>query len=199
MNMENTLPKASTLSELARRRWSPRAFDGRAVEPEKLEQLFETARWAPSATNAQPWRFVYVTHEQPEAFHRFLESLMDGNKVWARNAPVLLAVFARKHFEHNGKPYTHAWYDTGQAMGMLALQATELGLSVHQMGGFYPEKIARATGVPDEYKPVIMAAIGYAGDPAQLPEPLQTREKSPRMRKEISELVRVSGCNGEAE
>lgn len=193
--MKNTEIVESMLSELARKRWSPRAFDSRPVEKEKLDLLFDTARWAPSSMNAQPWRFVYATRENEEAFNGFLDSLMDGNKIWAKNAPVLLAVFARKTYEHNGRTYRHSWYDTGQAMGMLNLQATELGLHLHQMGGFYPDKISEVVDISDDYEPVIMAVIGYVGDAEQLPEHLRKREKAPRVRKDIRELVHIHQWN----
>lgn len=195
MSTEQTLIQESQLGELARKRWSPRAFDSRPVEEEKLEQLFETARWAPSSMNAQPWRFVYATKDNEEAFKGFLDSLMDGNKIWAQNAPVLLAVFARKTYEHNGQAYKHSWYDTGQAMGMLNLQATELGLHIHQMGGFFADRIREVVGISDEYEPVIMVAVGYVGDKDQLPEHLRKRETGPRNRKDIRELVHVHQWN----
>ncbi len=195
MSMEGKVTEELMLSDLARKRRSPRAFDSRPVEEDKLEQLFETARWAPSSMNAQPWRFVYATKENEEAFDGFLDSLMEGNKVWAKDAPVLLAVFARKTYEHNGKTYRHSWYDTGQAMGMLSLQATELGLHLHQMGGFYADKISEVVGISGEYEPVIMATIGYVGDVDQLPDQLQKREKAPRVRKDIRELVHAHQWN----
>lgn len=195
MNTDNTTIEESGLKELALKRWSPRAFDSRSVEEEKLHLLFETARWAPSSRNAQPWRFIYATKENEEAFNGFLDSLMDGNKVWAQHAPVLLAVFARKTFEHNGKTYRHSWYDTGQAMGILSLQATELGLQIHQMGGFYADRISEIVGISDEYEPVVMAAIGYPGETDQLPKHLQERETAPRVRKDIRELVHAHQWN----
>ncbi len=195
MSMEGKVTEELMLSDLARKRRSPRAFDSRPVEEDKLEQLFETARWAPSSMNAQPWRFVYATKDNEEAFRGFLDSLMEGNKIWAQNAPVLLVVFARKTYEHNGQVYKHSWYDTGQAMGMLNLQATELGLHIHQMGGFFGDKISEVVGISGEYEPVIMAAVGYVGDVDQLPEHLRKREAAPRSRKDIRELVHVHQWN----
>ncbi len=190
MNSDQMINQQTKLSELARERRSPRAYDSRPVEDYKLNQLFETARWAPSSMNEQPWRFVYATRDHKEAFNNFLDSLMEGNRIWAQNAPILLAVFARITYERNGKDYRHSWYDTGQAMGMLSLQATELGLYIHQMGGFYADKIKEAAGLSDEYEPVIMATVGYAGDLNNLPEHLKERELAPRTRKEVDELVR---------
>lgn len=190
MSNEQMTNKKTNLGELARSRRSPRAYESRPVEDYKLWHLFETARWAPSSMNAQPWRFVYAKKEHKEAFNGFLDSLMEGNRIWAQNAPILLAVFARKTYEHNGRAYRHSWYDTGQAMGMLSLQATELDLHIHQMGGFYSDKIREAAGISDEYEPVIMATVGYTGDLNKLPEHLRERELAPRTRKKVDELVR---------
>ena len=68
---------------LLARRWSPRTFSSRPVEPEKLTQLFEAARWAPSCYNAQPWSFIVATRQDAEGFNRLLSTLMEANRQWA--------------------------------------------------------------------------------------------------------------------
>lgn len=174
---------------LIKKRWSPRAFSSREVEPEKLCQLFEAARWAPSSYNEQPWRFIVATRREPEKFSLLFQCLKEGNRRWAGNAPVLVLSVARTRFRHNGQPNRHALHDVGLAVGNLLLQAMALDLYVHQMAGFDPESARQLLQIPEEFEPVAMMAIGYLGDVAQLPADLAEKERAPRKRKALSELV----------
>ena len=160
---------AHPINYLLRQRWSPRAFAGRRVEPEKLRGMLEAARWAPSSFNAQPWSFLVATKEDPADYERMLGCLVEFNQKWARSAPVLMISVATHAFTHNGKPNRHSFYDTGAAVAMLAVEATSLGLHVHQMAGFEPEKVRAAYNVPDTAEPASAIAVGYVGDPASLP------------------------------
>jgi nitroreductase len=176
--------------DLLRRRWSPRAFAERPVELEKLRSIFEAARWAPSSFNAQPWSFIVATkHGDLADYQRMLGCLVESNQHWAKSAPVLIVSVATGAFEHNAKPNRHAFYDTGAAVAMLTVQATALDLHVHQMAGFSPEKVREAYNVPATAEPVSAIALGYAGDPASLPDELRKRELTPGQRKPTSQFV----------
>src|SRR5688572_11639448 len=179
--------------DLLGRRWSPRAFADRPVEPEKLQSIFEAARWAPSSFNAQPWSFIVATKQDPADFQRMLECLVEGNQTWARSAPVLMVSVATSAFAHNGKPNRHAFYDTGAAVAILTVQATALDLYVHQMAGFIPEKVRAAYNVPETAEPVSAIALGYLGDPGSLPDDLRKREETPGQRKRVSDFVFSTG------
>ncbi|MEQ9415225.1 MAG: nitroreductase family protein, partial [Cyclobacteriaceae bacterium] len=96
---------------------------------------------------------------------------------------------ARKNFERNDTTNATAKYDLGGANAFLSLQATEMGLNVHQMGGFDAQKVRADLNVPDHYEIGVIMAIGYSGDPDQLPENLQQREVAPRIRKPQNEFV----------
>ncbi|MCU1263229.1 MAG: Nitroreductase [Bryobacterales bacterium] len=172
------------LPELADR-WSPVAFSPRAVESEKLQRIFEAARWAPSSSNEQPWSFVAATSDDPEAFERLADCLVPGN-AWARKAPVLALSVARTVFAGTATPNRHAFHDTGMAVGNLLAQATAEGLMVHQMAGYDVEKARRNLSLPANHEPVAMIAIGYYGEPT----PAQReREERPRTRKPIDQFV----------
>src|SRR5271156_932844 len=136
------------IHELIRHRWSPRAFDSRPVEPDKLRSLFEAARWASSSFNAQPWYFIVATKDDPENFQRVLDCFVERNQAWAKNAPVVALSVAKLQLD-NGKPNRHAFHDVGQAVANLALQATALGLEIHQMAGIDPEKARQIFGIPE--------------------------------------------------
>jgi nitroreductase len=189
--MEKPAATQYPIHELLKRRWSPRAFSDRPVEPEALRSLLEAARWAPSSSNEQPWSFIVVTRDnENEVEHgRLVSCLMDGNVPWAQRAPVLMVSVARMSFEDNTKPNRHALYDVGQAVANLSVQATALGLFVHQMAGFYPDKVRELYGIPKEFESVAAIALGYPGDPESLPEKFRSREVAPRERKLMAEFV----------
>ena len=170
-------------------RWSPLAFARRPVETGKLHRIFEAARWAPSSFNEQPWGFIVGTRENEEAHRAIADCLVEGNRVWAEAAPVLMISVAKLTLDRNGKPNRHAYHDLGQAVAMMLVQATELGLVTHQMGGFDQDKARATLGIPDNYDPVAGIALGYPGDAEKLPPELQKREYAPRQRKGFEEFV----------
>ena len=175
------------IHDLLRQRWSPRAFDDRPIEPEKLRSLFEAARWAPSSNNGQPWRFIVATKDNETEWNRLLACLVEGNRKWAYRAPVLILSVASLNFEDDAKPNRHAFHDTGLAVENLVLQATALGLVAHQMAGFDVEKARADLKIPSGHEPVAMIAVGYPGDLASLSDRLREREQQPRSRQPISE------------
>jgi nitroreductase len=194
--MEKPADTQYPIHDLLRQRWSPRAFDDRPIEPEKLLSLCEAARWAPSSNNEQPWRFIVANKDYETEWNRLLACLVEGNRKWAYRAPVLILSVASLNFEDDSTPNRHAFHDTGMAVENLVLQATALGLSAHQMAGFDVEKARADLKIPPGYEPVTMIAVGYPGDLASLPDRLRERELQPRSRRPISEWT-FSGRWGE--
>src|SRR5215475_1980249 len=133
--MKYAQPSTHGVLPLILERWSPRAFADRDVASEDLKIIFEAGRWAPSSYNEQPWRF-FVGHRNSETYKKILDSLVPFNQEWAGSAPVLILGIAKTRFSHNDSPNNYAAHDLGAAMGLMALQATALGLSAHQMAGF---------------------------------------------------------------
>lgn len=125
-------------------RWSPRSFRPDPLRPEQIQSLFEAARWAPSASNEQPWLFVYAVTAEDRA--RFAEGLVEWNRRWAPSAPLLGYILARTNLLKGNKPNTTAHFDTGAAWMSLALQARRLGLHAHAMGGSRRERSPRSSG-----------------------------------------------------
>ncbi len=166
--MEKPADTQHPVHDLIKRRWSPRSFADRAVEPQQLKSLMEAARWAASAFNEQPWRFVLVTKDDGEAYAKAFDCLVESNQAWAKLAPVLMLTFTRETFTKNDKDNRCCEHDLGLAMGSLSLQAMAMGLFVHQMAGVDTEKMRKAYDVPKGYRPMFAAAIGYPGDPARL-------------------------------
>ncbi len=189
MVMEKPAETQYPIHDLLRRRWSPRAFSDRRVDPAIMRSLLEAARWAPSSYNEQPWSFIVATKDDPVEFGRLLSCLVEGNIQWAQHAPVLMVSVARLSFEDDGKPNRHAFHDVGLAVANLIVQATALGLVVHQMAGILPDKIRKLYGIPEGYEAVAGIALGYPGDPQSLPEGLRKREMAPRERKPMAQFV----------
>ncbi len=162
------------IDPLFRDRWSPRAMSGAPLPHEQLMSLFEAARWAPSAYNAQPWRFVYATRDS-EHWSRLFDLLVEFNQGWCRNAAVLIVIVA-KTVSDSGKPSRTYAFDCGAAWENLALQATRLGLVAHGMSGFDYDRARSELGVPEDHAVIAMVAVGQPGAVEQLPEELRERE-----------------------
>ena len=187
--MEKPADTHFPIHDLLSRRWSPRAFAERPVEPEKIQRVLEAARWASSCFNEQPWVFIIATADQPAEHNKLLSCLVEGNQVWAKRAPLLMITVAKQHFDHNGQPNRHAFHDVGLAVGNLVVQATAMDLVVHQMAGILPETISTSYSLPSGYESVTGLAIGYPGDPETLPSDIREREQAPRSRKTLQEFV----------
>lgn len=171
-------------------RWSTRIFDPAApIDEQALASALEAARWAPSANNTQPWRFV-VARRGTAAHAQITDALMGFNQSWAADAAALV-VFASSA-ALDGKPLPWAAYDTGQAAAHFTVQAHASGLHTHQMGGFDRDAIAQAFGFGDDLVAVTVMAVGALGDIDEAPEALRERELAPRARRPIAESVIVN-------
>ena len=172
-------------------RWSPRSFADRAVSEAEVMSLLEAARWAPSASNHQPWRFVWARRGE-DAFAAIRDTLTGANPGWAGKSGVLFAV-ASKDMVTNREgaevPNRTAGFDTGSAWMSLALQAQSMGLVAHAMGGFDREKLAATVNLPDGHTLHCVVAVGEQGPSEALPEDLKAREK-PSGRNPLDETVR---------
>jgi nitroreductase len=183
------------INNLLRDRWSPRAFKNQMIEKEKLQRFFEAARWAPSASNLQPWRFI-IGFKGDETYKKIAGTLVEFNQLWALTAPVLIIAVAKKT-NHKGEPNVSALYDLGQSVAHLTFQASADGLYVHQMGGFSSSQAAELFEIPADFSVATVVAIGYIGDPEILHENLKKMEITARERRQSIESV-FTGSFGQA-
>ena len=168
--MRKTASTTVPVHPLLAERWSPRGFDrSHELGDEDLAALLEAARWAPSAQNSQPWRFLVTRRGEP-GHDRLFAALAPGNQAWAGAASALILVAAGT-VSDDGRPQPWALYDTGQAVAALVTQAQADGLSVHQMGGFDNEAVRAAFGLADALAPVVVLAIGRHDGRAACPGP----------------------------
>lgn len=168
-------------------RWSSRALSGEGLTDNELMPLFEAARWAPSSYNGQLWRFLYAKKSSGE-WQTFFDLLVEGNRVWAKNAAVLVVILSRKRFETRDRDSRTHSFEAGSAFENLALEGTRRGLVVHGMEGFDYERAREVLKVPNVFQVEAMVAIGKKGRKEDLPEKLQARER-PNSRRPIEELV----------
>src|SRR3989338_705037 len=150
-------------------RWSPRSMTGGEISDEELMPLFEAARWAPSSYNNQPWRFIYAKRNTKE-WQIFFDLLTESNKLWAKNAAVLIVLVSSKNMEYNNKPSKTHKFDSGAAWENLAIEGIRRGLAVHGMEGFDYEKARKEIEIPDDYDIECMIAVGKKDRKENLPK-----------------------------
>lgn len=169
------------------RRWSPVKFDAdRDLAREDLLGILEAARWAPSCYGEEPWRFIVA--RRGDAHRPTLEETLSGGNSWARRASVLIASLAKGRLSKNDKPNRWAAHDTGISSFAMIVEATSRGLITHAMGGFDAGALVDAFGVPDEYEPMSILAVGFH-DPELDEERLTRKEGRSRERRPLQETV----------
>jgi len=188
-NKEKTFERNSAfkINSIILNRWSPRSMTGEELDNDTLMSLFEAARWAPSSFNNQPWRFIYAKRNTKYRDTIF-DLLVESNKVWAKNAGILIVVISNKNFEYNGKFSITHQYDAGAAWENLALEATSRGLIAHGMQGFDYQKARDRLEIPEDFDVMAMIAIGKKGPKENLPPNLQQKE-NPNDRKPLNEII----------
>jgi nitroreductase len=170
------------VADLIKHRKSSRAFSTKLVEPEKINSLFEAARWSASSMNEQPWQYLFATREQPELWNKFFSVLNEGNRTWAQHVPLLIFSVTRKIFKRFNSPNAYTLYDLGAANTLLSLQAVDLGLQVRQMAGYDHQKAREVFNVPDDFELGVMMAVGYPAPIEEMPEEIRVKELAVRER-----------------
>ena len=185
--MENFAVTTYPVISVIAKRWSPRSFDPkRLLDKDTIGSLFEAARWAPSASNEQPWRYLIGVNFNEE--HRaILDCISESNGRWAQNAPLLIIAVGKT--TRNDRPNRHFAHDVGLSLENLFLQAIGMGLHCHYMAGFSVDKARDTLGIPEGFEPITAAAVGYKGSPDLLSDDLKEREQQGRERKAFSDFV----------
>ncbi|MDY7078895.1 MAG: nitroreductase family protein [Chloroflexota bacterium] len=174
---------------LLRGRKATRAIAERPVEPEKVQAILDAARLSASCANNQPWRFLVLDGDDPEALERGREALSRGN-YWAKMAPVLIFAYSKPDLDCQiGGARDYYLFDLGMAVQNILLQATELDLVARPMAGFSPRKVREAFGLTDEDEVMVAVAVGYEGDVSTLSEKHREISRAPRQRKPLEEIV----------
>ncbi len=184
--------KASTqlpINPYLAKRWSGRAYDpDKCITHDDKIVLAEAARWSPSCFGDEPWRLIFCDKSSNESvWQKAFDCLSEGNQGWANNAPLLIIIASDTVFARNEKPNRWGSYDTGAAAMSLTIQATEMGMMVHQMGGFNVDKVRESFAIPERFIPMAMMTVGYQVEKENVPEELKERELAERVRKPLAE------------
>ncbi len=154
-----------TVLEAIRKRYSCRAYKDKSIEPEKLKQIFEAARMAPSAKNLQDWRFVIVADRENK---RKLAEAANNQKFIVNASVIIVACSNSKDVMRCGQAVGPI--DIAIALEHIALQAAELGLATCWIGSFYPEKVRPIVGIPEDIDIIELMALGYPADSQKEPK-----------------------------
>ena len=178
------------LNNALKNRWSPRAFSDKPVNKEMIQLLFEAARRAPSSRNAQPWKYYYVQRENIKVFNDIVAILTGNNPEWAKEAQLLIISVLKKNLDYKNQPNGKALHDIGAANVSIAIQAAEMGLQVHQMGGFDKEKATVYLNLDnDNFEPVTIFAVGFPDEERQQTEDCIKRKIESQTRKKPEDFV----------
>lgn len=171
--------------EILVQRQSVRGYSDKPVEPEKLDSCLEAARMAPSACNAQPWKFIVVN--DPELKKQIADHTTSGPLVsmnhFTKQAP-LLVVIVRENPNLTSKigtilkdkPYT--LMDIGIVALQFCLQATAVGLGTCILGWFNEKKVKELLHIPKNKRAELIITLGYPS----------SQTLRPKIRKKIEDI-----------
>lgn len=187
--MNKTAITAAPIMPALADRWSPRSFDtDYSLSDHEVLSMLEAARWAPSSNNGQPWRYS-VAHRGSDLFNEIIQEGLGGfNQAWAPRASALIVVSVKTKTA-DGQPYRSASYDAGLSVANLTIQAHELGLHTHQMGGIVREGLHKVLGLAEDLEAIIVIAVGKVAPAEQLEGSAYEREIAPRVRLELDDIV----------
>jgi nitroreductase len=180
---------AAPIAPVLAERWSPRSFNREyLLTQHEALSILEAGRWAPSSNNLQPWRFAYIS-KTDELHGAICEKGLTGfNQSWAPNASALIVVAVQVNTA-DGKENTGRKYDAGLAAALMVVQAQELGLHTHHIGGLVREEIINLLKLDSNYEILTVIAVGKVAPAEELEGPAFEREVAPRVRLELDEIM----------
>jgi nitroreductase len=174
------------LHDLIQGRESRRIIDPRrSIEEEKIFSLLESARWAPSCGNSQPWRFVV---SRDESLENVKNCLSRGNN-WALNAPLIFIPVSKSDLDCQITGRDYYPLGLGLAIENMLLQGIYMGLVMHPIAGFKEGPLKEILNIPEEYSIYAIIIVGYPGSPEDVDERTLEKENAPRERKPLEEIV----------
>jgi nitroreductase len=161
--------------DLIRSRYSCRAYKSIPVEEEKLQQILEAARLAPTAANRQAFRLIVIRTEG-----RAAELKRIYPPEWFSQAPIVIAAIGvpqENWVRRDARNYVDV--DVAIVLDHLILAAADLGLGTCWIGAFDPQAARQVLGLPEGAEPIAFTPVGYPAD-----------EPRPKLRKPLADLVR---------
>jgi nitroreductase len=180
---------AAPIAPVLAERWSPRSFNREyLLTQQEALSVLEAGRWAPSANNLQPWRFAFISRNDDLHAELCEKGLTGFNQAWAPDASALIVLAVQKALP-DGKEITGRKYDAGLAASLMVVQAQELGLHTHHIGGIVKEEIESLLKLDDNHEVLVVIAVGKVAPAEQLEGPAYEREIAPRVRLSLDEII----------
>jgi nitroreductase len=180
---------AAPIAPVLAERWSPRSFNREyLLTQQEALSILEAGRWAPSANNLQPWRFAFISRNDDLHAELCEKGLTGFNQAWAPDASALIVLAVQKALP-DGKEITGRKYDAGLAASLMVVQAQELGLHTHHIGGIVKEEIESLLKLDDNHEVLVVIAVGKVAPAEQLEGPAYEREIAPRVRLSLDEII----------
>lgn len=180
---------AAPIAPVLAERWSPRSFNREyLLTQQEALSILEAGRWAPSANNLQPWRFAFISRDDEMHSELCEKGLTGFNQAWAPDASALIVLAVQKTLP-DGKEITGRKYDAGLAASLMVVQAQELGLHTHHIGGIVREEIESLLKLDDNHEVLVVIAVGKVAPAEQLEGPAYEREIAPRVRLSLDEIM----------
>lgn len=181
--------------EAIKKRRAYRSLEPVDITVDLIKDLARSAQLAPSCSNNQPVRFVFVYElDVLKAMHQALSS----SNVWAQAASLIIAVFSKAEDDCIIRDRVYHQFDVGQSVAFLILRATELGLVAHPIAGFSPKKTREILGIPDQYNVITLVIVGKHSDrisPVLSEKQIQWEKSRPR-RKSFKAIASVNKFSG---
>ena len=185
--MDKTPQTSAPIADVLAERWSPRSFDeNHNLSDQEVLSILEAARWAPSASNGQPWRFSVA--RRGDALHEKVVAGLTGfNQAWAPSASALFVLSIKK--TEAGETSAKNFYDAGLAVALMSVQVQSMGLHSHQMSGIVAADLAKALDIPADLDVAVVIAVGKKDVPEKFEGAAYEREIAKRSRLSLDEIV----------
>ncbi len=176
------------VKEAIKKRRAYRSLDPAPIDKNLIEDIAESASLCCSCFNKQPWNFVFIYDN--DKLMKMRNALSQGNE-WAYNASMIIAVFSKKELDCVVKDREYFLFDTGMAVGMMILRATELGLVAHPIAGFDEDRAKETLDIPKEMKLITLIIVGKHSEEikSELNEHQAESEKQRPPRKSFGEFA----------
>jgi len=179
------------VKEAIKKRRAYRSLNPAKINEDLIKDLAESASLSCSCFNKQPWNFVFVYDNNKLIEMR--DALSKGNE-WAYNASMMIAVFSKEELDCVVKEREYFLFDTGMAVGMLVLRATELGLVAHPIAGFDEDRAKEILNTPPEMRLITLIIVGTHSNEikSELNENQAETEKQRPPRKPFTEFAWIN-------
>ncbi len=173
--------------DIIKKRKARKAFSSIAVEQQKVEAMVEAFRWAPSSRNNQPWKIIVVNDRK--VLDKLFYAFSPGNQLWVANVPLFFVIISKSDLDDIKEQKEYYLFDCGLATENVLLTATSLGILSNPMIGWEEDKVKEMLDIPDDYKVIVLIALGYEGDAGKLHNETTIKDQRIRVRKDAKEFV----------